>query len=126
MARAVLTNQSARAEWLCAGIIDRALHHWEHVPALDGGPSDRDVDDIDRALHHCGHVPALDGRPGVHDLDFDGSDIDTALPDDDDDVVSFREFSAGIRVAFPVSGESVFLFGPSAEHTFFFFCSEDG
>ena len=66
MARAVLPNPSARAEWLFAGIIDRALHHWRHVPALDGGS-------------------------GVHDLDFDGSDIDTALPDDDDDVV-FESF----------------------------------
>ena len=38
MARAVLPNPSARVEWLFAGIIDRALHHWGHVPALDGGP----------------------------------------------------------------------------------------
>ena len=68
MARAVLPNNSARAEWLFAGIFDRALHHWGHVPALDGGP-------------------------GVLDLDFDGSDIDTALPDDDDEVVSFESFS---------------------------------
>ena len=37
MARAVLPNSSARAVWLFAGIIDRALHHWGHVPALDGG-----------------------------------------------------------------------------------------
>ena len=48
---------------------------------------------IDRALHHWGHVPALDGGFGVFDLDFDGSDIDTALPDDDDDVVSLKNFS---------------------------------
>ena len=67
MARAVLQNTSARAECLSAGIIDRALHHW-------------------------GHVPALDGWPGMHDLDFDDSDMDTALPDDDDDVVSFESF----------------------------------
>ena len=33
MARAVHPNPSARAEWLFAGIIDRALHHWGHVPA---------------------------------------------------------------------------------------------
>ena len=32
-----LPNPSARAEWLLAGIIDRALHQWRHVPALDGG-----------------------------------------------------------------------------------------
>ena len=35
------------AEWLFAGIIDRALHHWEHVPALDGGPGDHDLDDFE-------------------------------------------------------------------------------
>ena len=33
MARAVLPNPAARAEWLFAGIIDRALHHWGHVGA---------------------------------------------------------------------------------------------
>ena len=38
MAHAVLPNSSAREEWLFAGIIDRALHHWGHVPALDGWP----------------------------------------------------------------------------------------
>ena len=36
VARTVLPNPSARAEWLFAGIIDRALHHQGHVPALDG------------------------------------------------------------------------------------------
>ena len=36
-ARAVLPNLSARAEWLFAGIIDKALHQWGHVPPLDGG-----------------------------------------------------------------------------------------
>ena len=41
---------------------------------------------IDRALHHWGHVPALDGGPRDHDLDDSGTD--TAIPDDDDDVVS--------------------------------------
>ena len=68
MARAVLQNPFARAEWLFAGFFDRALHHRGHVPALDGGP-------------------------GAYDLDFDGSDIDTAFPDDDDDVVTFENFS---------------------------------
>ena len=53
-ARAVLPNPSATAEWLFAGVIDRALHHWGHVPVLDEGP-------------------------GVHDLDFDGSDIDSIV-----------------------------------------------
>ena len=61
MARAVLLDFSARAEWHFAGIIDRALHHWGHVPALDGGPGD-------------------------HDLD--GSETDTAIPDDGDENVS--------------------------------------
>ena len=56
MARAVLPNPSARAEWPPAGIIDRALPHWGHVPALDGGPSDHDLAD---------------------------SENDTATPDDD-------------------------------------------
>ena len=63
MARAVLPNPSARAEWLFAGIIDRALHHWGLVLTLDSGPGD-------------------------HDLDV--SETDTAIPDDDDDIVSLR------------------------------------
>ena len=41
-ARALLPNPSALAEWLFAGITDRALHHWGHVPALDGGPGGHD------------------------------------------------------------------------------------
>ena len=54
MARAVLPNPSARAEWLFSGIIDRAQHHWGHVPALDGGPGDHDLDDSenDTAILH--------------------------------------------------------------------------
>ena len=56
MARAVLPNPLARAEWLFAGIIDGALHHWGHVLPLDGGPGDHDLDD---------------------------SETDTAVPDDD-------------------------------------------
>ena len=32
-------------EQLFAGIIDRALHLWRHVPALDGVPCDHDLDD---------------------------------------------------------------------------------
>ena len=46
MARAVLPNPSERREWLFAGIIDRALHHWGHVPALFGVPGDHDLDDF--------------------------------------------------------------------------------
>ena len=42
MARAFLPNPSARAEWLLAGITDRALHNWGHVPPLDGRPGDHD------------------------------------------------------------------------------------
>ena len=45
MARAVLPNPSARAEWLFASIVDRALHHWGDVLALDGGTGDHDVAD---------------------------------------------------------------------------------
>ena len=56
MARAVLLNPSARAEWLFAGISDRALHRWVRDPALDGGPGDHDLGD---------------------------SETDTAMPDDD-------------------------------------------
>ena len=59
MARAVLPNPSAWAEWLFAGIIDGALHHLGHVLALDG-PGDHDLDDFEN---------------------------DTAVPDDDDDIV---------------------------------------
>ena len=47
MTQAVLTNPSARADWLFAGIIDRALNHWGHVPPLDGGPGDHDLADSD-------------------------------------------------------------------------------
>ena len=61
MTRAVLPNPSARAEWLFAGIIDRALHHWDHVLTLGGGNGDHDHAD---------------------------SETDTAMPDDDDDVAS--------------------------------------
>ena len=61
MARAVLPNLSARAEWLFASIMDRALHHWGHVPPLDGGPGDQNPAD---------------------------SETDTAIPDDDDDIAS--------------------------------------
>ena len=64
MARAVLPNPSARGEWLFAGIIDRVLHHWGHVPALDGGRGDHDLAD---------------------------SEIDTAIPDDD--IVSLASYA---------------------------------
>ena len=58
MARAVLPNPSARAEWLLfAGIFDGAVHHWGRVPALDGGSGDHDHAD---------------------------SETDTAIADDDD------------------------------------------
>ena len=56
MTRTVLPSPSARAEWHVAGIIDGALHHWEHVSSLDGGPRDHDHAD---------------------------SGTDTAIPDDD-------------------------------------------
>ena len=58
MTLAVLPNPSARAEWLLASIIDRALNHIGHVPPLDGGTGDNDHAD---------------------------SETVTAIPDDDDD-----------------------------------------
>ena len=66
MTRAVLPNPSARAEWLVAGIIDGALHHWGHVPPLDGGLGDHDHAD---------------------------SETDTATPDDDDDTAALASQS---------------------------------
>ena len=72
MARAVFPNPSARAEWIFADIIDRALHHWGHVPALDVGPGDHHLDD---------------------------SETDTAKPDDDDDIRLPRELRVWICVA---------------------------
>ena len=56
MGRAVLPDPSVRVEWHFAGIIDRALHHWGHVPARYGGPGDHDHAD---------------------------SETDTAIPNDD-------------------------------------------
>ena len=64
MARAVLPKPSARAEWLFAGIIDSALHHWGHVPALHSVPRDHDLAD---------------------------SETDTAIPDDD--IVSLASYA---------------------------------
>ena len=58
MTRAVSPNPSAQAEWLIAGIIDRALKH-------------------------CGHVPPLDG--GIGHNDHADPETDTAIPDDDED-----------------------------------------
>ena len=67
MARAVLPNPSARAEWLFAGVIVRALHHLGHVLPLDGGPGDH---------HHA------------------DSETDTAIPDGDDDIASLASCSS--------------------------------
>ena len=58
MTRAVLPNPSARAEWLLAGLIDRALNHLGRALPLDGGNDDDDGAD---------------------------TGTDTAMPDDDDD-----------------------------------------
>ena len=58
MTRAVLPNPSARAEWLLAGIIHRAVNHWCHLRPLDGGNDDDDGAD---------------------------TGTDTAIPDDDDE-----------------------------------------
>ena len=56
MLRAVLPYSSARAEWLLAGITDRALGRWACAPPLDGEgdqdagsaipDDDNDFDDI--------------------------------------------------------------------------------
>ena len=69
MTRAFLPNPSARAEWLLVGIIDRALHHWDRVPPLDGGI-------------------------GYHD--HADSETDTTIPDDDDDIASFERFCSNV------------------------------
>ena len=66
MTGALLPNPSARAQWLLAGIIDRALHHWSHVLPLDGG---------------------------LGDYDHADSETDTAIPDDDDDIASIASQS---------------------------------
>ena len=66
MARAVLPNPSARAEWPLAGIIDGALHHWGHVSPLDGGLGNHDHADFE---------------------------TDTAVPDVDDDIASLSSQS---------------------------------
>ena len=44
MTRAVLRNPSARAGWLFASLMDRALSHWVRAPPLDGGDDDDDAD----------------------------------------------------------------------------------
>ena len=47
--RAVLPNPSAGQSGSSPSIIDRALHHWDHVPPLDGGPGDHDHADSETA-----------------------------------------------------------------------------
>ena len=51
MTRAVLANLR-HGQWLLASIIDRVLHYWGHVPALDGGTGDHDHDN---RLCPCSH-----------------------------------------------------------------------
>ena len=41
---AILPNPSARAEWLVAGPIDKALSHYVRAPPLDAGGDDEDAD----------------------------------------------------------------------------------
>ena len=62
MTRAFLPNPSAPTEWLFAGFLDRAVHHWEHAHLFDGGIGQHDHAD---------------------------SDADTVIPDYDDDIASF-------------------------------------
>ena len=64
MTRAVLPKSSALAEWLLAGILVRALQYWGHVFPRDGG---------------------------IGDPDHADSEIDTAIPDDDDDTPVDRQ-----------------------------------
>ena len=68
MARAVLPNPSARAEWLFAGVIDRSPAPLGACPSLDGWPGDYDLDDFE---------------------------IDSTIPDDDDDTVSLASCTYG-------------------------------
>ena len=44
MTRAILPNPSARAEWLLANLIDRAVSHRVRAPPLDGRSDDDDAD----------------------------------------------------------------------------------
>ena len=44
MTRAVFLNPSARAGWLLASLMDRALSHRVRAPPLDGGDDDDDAD----------------------------------------------------------------------------------
>ena len=90
MTRAVLRNPSARAEWLLAGLIDRAYSHWVRAPPLDGGDGD------------------------------DGADTgtDTAIPDDnDDDGIASRQSTIYITAAIKVShvGQLGLLFDVSGQ-----------
>ena len=48
MTRAVLPDPPARAEWLLAGLMDKALSHWVRAPPLDGADDDDDADDNTR------------------------------------------------------------------------------
>ena len=50
---------------------------------------------IDRALHHRDHVHPLDGGSG--DTDQGDSETDTAIPDDDDDIVSLASLAGHRR-----------------------------
>ena len=67
MTCAVLPHPSTRAEWLLAGMIDIAVHHWGCAPPLDGGLRDHDHAD---------------------------SETDAAIPDEDDDIASLASQSS--------------------------------
>ena len=47
MTLAVPPNAPARAEWLLAGLTDRATSHWVRAPLLDGDDDDDDAPDDD-------------------------------------------------------------------------------
>ena len=75
--RAVLPRLSARAEWLLAGLADRALNRWGRT-LQHGRAAPRQCHC--GALHHWSHVPPFDGGIGDHA----DSETDTTIPDDDD------------------------------------------
>ena len=81
MTRAVYSNPSTRAEWLLAGIMDRAVNHLARAPPLDGGHDDGDAD----------------------------TGIDTVIPDDDATIHITAAFKLLCRVRSPPWGSLLSL-----------------
>ena len=62
-------------------------HRWKHEIQINLVKSSHETSssaDPFSTLHHWGHVPPLDG--GIGDHDHVDSEADTAIPDDDDDI----------------------------------------